>query len=358
MSSEAQTRIERTAFGDGPSGSAERFTFTRDGAPTVAVTNQGGHLLSLRAPDKNGRIEEVTLGYADFAGCAKARGSLGGLVGRYANRIANGEFTLDGKSYTLARNSGANALHGGPTGFHKRLWTPRVVRGVEGDALELEYVSRDGEEGYPGTLTVKVVYSLRKDGGLVIDYTGTTDRPTVINLTSHAYFNLAGAGEGTILDHELQLESDFFTPIDATSIPTGEKRPVDGTPFDFRKPVAIGARIEANDEQVRRGSGYDHNFILRGKPGELRLGARAFHPASGRVLEFYTTEPGVQLYTANFLDGSIQTASGKAYLKRGGFCLEAQHYPDSPHHPEWPTVVLRPGQVYRQTTVYQVTVRQ
>jgi aldose 1-epimerase len=301
-------------------------------------------------------VADVTLGYKDLAGYLGDGSHLGNLVGRYANRIGGARFTLDGKSYTLAANNGPNTLHGGPTGFGKRLWSAKVVPGKDGDALELRYVSKDGEEGYPGTLTATVVYSLREDGGLVIDYTATTDAPTVVNLTNHAYFNLAGEGEGTILDHELQLESDTYTPVDATLITTGELRPVAGTPFDFRKPVAIGARIDAADEQIKFGGGYDHNFVVRGAAGTLRLAARVVDKKTGRVLEMYTTEPGVQFYTGNFLDGKIVGKSGKPYVKRGAFCLEAQHYPDSPNKPKFPPVVLRPGETYRQTTVYRLTV--
>jgi aldose 1-epimerase len=355
MTADAATLIERKPFGRSDAGEAFLFTLTRDGAPTVAITNQGGFIVSIVAKDRAGRSADVALGYKDFAGYLTAKDFLGCLVGRYANRIAKGEFTLDGKRFVLARNNGPNTLHGGPTGFHSRLWTPKVVSGADGDALELTYVSRDGEEGYPGTLTARVVYSLRADGGLVIDYTATTDAPTVVNLTNHAYFNLAGEGEGPILGHELQLEADRFTPVDPTLIPTGETRPVDGTPFDFRKATAIGAHIEAADEQLKRGGGYDHNFVLRGRAGELRLVARVSEPKSGRALEVYTTEPGVQFYSGNFLDGSTTGKSGRPYVRRGGFCLEAQHYPDSPNRPEWPTVVLRPGQTYRQTTVYRVT---
>jgi len=356
MTTQAATRIEKKPFGHTDAGEAFLFTLSREGAPTVGITNQGGFIVSIVAKDRAGKAADVTLGYQGFDGYVRGKDFLGCIVGRYANRIAKGEFTLDGKKYTLAKNNGPNALHGGPTGFQARLWTPKVVSGADGDALELTYVSKDGEEGYPGTLTARVVYSIRADGGLVIDYTATTDAPTIVNLTNHAYFNLAGEGEGTILGHELQLESDTFTLVDPTLIPTGEMKKVAGTPFDFRQPTAIGARIEAADEQLTRGGGYDHNFVLRGKMGEMRLAARVVEPKSGRALEVYTTEPGIQFYSGNFLDGSITGKSGKPYVKRGGFCLEAQHYPDSPNRPEWPSVVLRPGQTYRQTTVYRVTV--
>ncbi len=357
MTAQAGTRIEAKPFGKTASGeSVELFTFSRAGAPSVSITNLGGYIVSMLAPDREGRTADVTLGFAGLPGYLGDNSSFGCLVGRYANRIAKAAFTLDGKRYTLAANNGPNSLHGGPTGFCKRLWTAKVKSGKDGDVLELTYVSKDGEEGYPGTLTSSVVYSLREDGGLVIDYSATTDAPTVLNLTNHAYFNLAGEGEGTILDHELQLEADSFTPVDATLIPTGELRPVAATPFDFRKPVAIGARIDAADEQIKFGGGYDHNFVLRGPAGTLRLAARVVEKKSGRQLEVFTTEPGIQLYTGNFLDGKTVGKSGKPYLKRGAFCLETQHYPDSPNQPSFPSAVLRPGQTYRQTTVYRLSV--
>jgi aldose 1-epimerase len=359
MTAHAGTRIERKPFGKTAGGDpVELFTFSRPGAPGVTITNLGGYVVSIVAPDRAGRRADVTLGYAELAGYISDNSYFGCLVGRYANRIAKASFALDGKHYSLSANDGPNTLHGGPTGFSRRLWAAKVVTGKDGDALELSYVSRDGEEGYPGTLTAKVVYSLREDGGLVIDYSATTDAPTVVNLTNHAYFNLAGEGEGTILDHELRLEAEAFTPVDATLIPKGELQPVAGTPFDFRKPVAIGARIDAADEQLKLGRGYDHNFVVTGTPGTLRLAARVVDKKSGRVLEMFTTEPGVQFYTGNFLDGKVVGKSGKPYLKRGGFCLEAQHFPDSPNQPGFPSVVLRPGQVYRQTTVYRLGVAQ
>ncbi|HUL76861.1 MAG TPA: aldose epimerase family protein [Vicinamibacteria bacterium] len=357
MNAHAATRIERKPYGKTPAGDAvDVFTFTRAGAPTVSVTNLGGYIVAILAPDRSGAVADVTLGYRDFAGYLGDTSFFGCLVGRYANRIAKGHFALDGRTYTLAVNNGPNSLHGGPTGFQKRVWTARIVSGADGDALELVYVSKGGEEGYPGTLTAKVVYALRADGGLEIDYTATTGAPTVVNLTNHAYFNLAGEGAGDVLGHEMQIEADAITPVDATLIPTGEVRPVEGTPFDFRTPVAIGARIDAADAQLKAGGGYDHNFVLRGKSGELRLAARVVEPKSGRVLEVLTTEPGVQFYSGNFLDGSVTGKSGKPYVKRSGFCLEAQHFPDSPNQPSFPPVVLRPGQTYRQTTVYRFIV--
>ena len=358
MTAKAGTRIERKTWGTTPEGQAvELFTLTREGAPTVAVTSHGAYIVSILAADREGRTVDVVLGYGDLAGYLGDTGYLGAVVGRYANRIAAGTFSLGGQQYTLARNNGPNALHGGPQGFHKKVWAARVVSGPDGDTLELSCVSPDGEEGYPGTLTATVVYSLTADGGLRLDYSATTDAPTVVNLTNHAYFNLAGEGSGDVLGHEMQLEADAFTPVDDTLIPTGELRPVEGTPFDFRTPVAIGARIDDPHPQLQVGGGYDHNFVVRGTPGELRLAARVYEPGSGRVLEVLATNPGVQVYTGNFLDGSIAGKSGRAYEKRGGFCLETQHFPDSPNQPTFPSVVLEPGGRYEQTTVFRFSVR-
>jgi aldose 1-epimerase len=357
MSESTLARVDRRPFGATPAGEkVELFTLTRAGAPTVQVTSLGARIVSLVAPDRAGKAADVTLGYAELGGYLADTAYFGAIVGRYANRIAKGRFWLGGRSYTLARNDGENALHGGPGGFHRRVFTPRVASGPDGEALELSYVSPDAEEGYPGTLSVSVTYSLEADGGLKIEYKARTDRTTVVNLTSHPYFNLAGEGEGTILDHEIQIQADAFTPVDPTLIPTGERRPVASTPFDFRKPVAIGARIGAADEQLRIAGGYDHNYVLRGRTGELRLAARLVEPKSGRVLEVLTTEPGLQFYSGNFLDGTIVGKSGRPYLKRGGLCLEAQHFPDSPNQPSFPSTVLEPGETYRQTTVYRLTV--
>lgn len=358
MTAEAGTQIERRTWGKNAADQeVELFTLSREGAPTVAVTSHGAYIVSILAPDRDGNVVDVTLGYADLAGYLADGSYLGAVVGRYANRIARGELTLDGQTYTLARNNGPNALHGGPQGFHRKLWTPRILEREGGEALELTYVSADGEEGYPGTLTASVTYSLTADGGLRLDYSATTDAPTVVNLTNHAYFNLAGEGSGAVLGHELQLESDTFTPVDDTLIPTGELRPVEGTPFDFRTPVALGARIDDPDPQLQAGGGYDHNFAIQGEAGTLRLAARVFEPASGRVLEVLTTEPGLQLYSGNFLDGTVVGKSGRPYQKRGALCLETQHYPDSPNQPAFPSVVLRPGDTYEQTTVFRFSTR-
>jgi aldose 1-epimerase len=358
MTAEAGTHIEKKAWGTTPEGrTVDLFTLSRDGAPTVAVTSHGAYIVSILAVDRDGHSADVTLGYEDLTGYLRDTAYLGAVVGRYANRVAKGTFTLGGRTYELARNNGPNHLHGGPSGFGRRLWTPRVVTGPEGDALELTYVSADGEEGYPGTLTATVVYSLTADGGLRLDYSATTDAPTIVNLTNHAYFNLAGEGSGDVLAHEMQIEADAFTPVDATLIPTGEVRPVEGTPFDFREPVALGARIDAPDPQLQAGGGYDHNVVLRGVAGELSLAARVYEPQSGRVLEVLTTQPGMQLYSGNFLDGTIVGKSGRRYEKRGGFCLETQHFPDSPNQPEFPSVVLEPGDRYEQTTVFRFSVR-
>jgi aldose 1-epimerase len=359
MTAAAGTRIERRAWGTTPEGQAvELFTLSREGAPTVAVTSHGAYIVSILAPDRQGKAADVVLGYRELPGYLGDTGYLGAVVGRYANRIAGGAFSLGGQRYTLARNNGPNALHGGPQGFHKKVWTARVVSsGSEGDGLELTCVSPDGEEGYPGALTATVVYSLTADGGLRLDYRATSDAPTVVNLTNHAYLNLAGEGSGDILGHELQIEADTFTPVDETLIPTGELRPVEGTPLDFRKPVAIGERIDDPYPQLQTGGGYDHNYVVRGESGKLRLAARVYEPDSGRVLEVLTTQPGVQLYSGNFLDGSIVGKSGRAYGKRSGLCLETQHFPDSPNHPEFPSVVLTPGDRYEQTTVFRFSVR-
>jgi len=354
MSAPAATLIETKPFGETATGEpVTLFTLSQTGGPTVAISNLGGAVVSALVADRSGRFADVILGYPDLAGYQGDTSFFGQLIGRYANRIANGRFALGGKLFALPTNDGPNHLHGGPLGFGRKLWRAAVVRGPDGEALELRLTSPDRDEGYPGKLEVAVVYSLTADGSLRIDYVATADAETIVNLTSHAYFNLAGEGSGDILGHELEIEADEFTPVDAKLIPTGERRAVAGTPFDFRRPTAIGARIADPYEQMRIAGGYDHNFVLRGTRGTLRRAARVVEPSSGRVLEVLTTEPGLQFYSGNFLDGSIVGKSGKAYGHRGGFCLEPQTFPDAPNRPEFPSAALRPGETYKQTTIYR-----
>ncbi len=319
----------------------------------VAITTYGGIVVSLTAPDREDNYADVVLGFDDLDGYLAGHPYFGALVGRYGNRIAKGKFTIDGTEYTLATNNNENALHGGEVGFDKKVWRGRGSVNRMGISLALFCTSADGEEGYPGNLEVKVVYTLTNDDELKIAYTATTDKATPVNLTNHSYFNLAGQGTGDILGHELTVNSSRFTPVDEGLIPTGELKPVEGTPFDFRKPVAIGARIEADNEQLEFGGGYDHNFVLNADVDELVLAASVHEPKTGRVMEVYTTEPGVQFYCGNFLDGSNVGKGGKVYNLRNGFCLETQHFPDSPNKPDFPSTILEPGDEYSTTTVYK-----
>jgi aldose 1-epimerase len=354
----AQAPVKTEPFGK-TSGGAQVNVYTLKNAKGVEarIINRGGILVSLKVPDRQGAFDDVVLGFDNFDGYDKDNPFFGAIVGRYGNRIAKGRFSLDGHEYKLAVNNGENALHGGIKGFDKQIWDAKPAQmqdgSKDGQSLQLQYVSKDGEEGYPGTLTATVTYTLTDANELRIHYQATTDKPTVVNLTNHSYFNLKGAGNGDILDTVLTLNADKFTPVDKGLIPTGELRPVDGTPFDFRQPHAIGARIDSQDEQIKFGGGYDHNFVLNGKAGTLRLAARAMDPKSGRVLEISTTEPGVQFYTGNFLDGTLHGKGGKVYNKRYGFCLETQHYPDSPNKPSFPSTVLKPGGKYDTTTVFK-----
>jgi aldose 1-epimerase len=334
----------------------EIYTLANGSGVTARVMTYGGTLVSLHAPDRDGRTADVLLGFDTADGYLAGHPYFGSLVGRYGNRIANGTFTLGGVTYTLARNNGPNHLHGGVVGFDKVVWRAREVAAGEEPALELTYRSRDGEEGYPGTLDVAVTYALTAEGELRLDYRATTDRETVVNLTNHAYFNLAGGGD--ILGHELLLPAARFVPTDATQIPTGEIRPVAGTPMDFTTPTPIGARIRAEDDQLRfANGGYDHTWLVDGSPGTYRLAARLHEPASGRVMEVFTTQPGVQLYTGNMLDGSLAGKGGQVYHKHAALCLETQHLPDSPNRPEFPSTVLRPGETYAESTGYRFTAR-
>jgi aldose 1-epimerase len=332
----------------------ELFTLRNANGAEVGICNYGGLVISLKVPDRNGHFGDVVLGYDNLAGYIKDTPYFGAMIGRYGNRIAKGKFTLDGKEYTLAINNGPNALHGGLKGFDKVVWEPRILASVEGPSLELRYTSKDGEEDYPGNLSVTAVYTLTEDNGLKLQYTATTDKDTVLNLTQHSYFNLAG--KGTILDHQVLMPADKFTPVDSTLIPTGELKPVDGTPFDFRTPSAIGARIAQDDEQLKFGNGYDHNWVMNKPMGQLGLMARVSEPTTGRVLEVFSTEPGLQFYTGNFLDGKITGKGGWVYQFRNGFCMEPQHYPDSPNQPNFPSVVLKPGQVYKNTIIFKFSV--
>jgi aldose 1-epimerase len=347
-----ESQISQAPFGKTPGGTpVDIYTLREAGGIEARICTYGGILVSLKAPDRSGHLDDVVLGFDHLDGYLALNPYFGALVGRYANRIANATFTLEGVIYALATNNGPNALHGGVKGFDKAVWQATRTGAASAPALELNYLSQDGEEGYPGNLRVKAVYSLTADLGLRLDFTATTDKTTIVNLTQHTYFNLAG--KGNILGHQLQIDADRFLPVDSALIPTGELRPVAGTPFDFRRPAAIGARIDQEDEQLQRGHGYDHNFVLNHPMGRLDVIARVSEPTTGRVLEVLTTEPGVQFYTGNHLDGTIKGKGGQVYHKRSGFCLEAEHFPDSPNHPQFPTVTLQAGAVYRNTIVFR-----
>lgn len=342
--------ITHTQFGTLPNGQpVDLFALTNANGMTVKITNYGGIITSLVVPDRNGQPDDITLGYDTLEGYLTKSPYFGCITGRYANRIAGGRFTLDGVTYQLEVNHPPNHLHGGRVGFDKRLWRPYTWVDAQGAHLALSYFSPDGEERYPGDLFVTVIYTLTAENALRIRYYAQSGAPTVLNLTNHAYFNLAGKGD--ILDHVVQINSDTFAVSDETLIPTGELRSVEGTPLDFRQPRRIGDRIDAPDEQLRNGHGYDHSYIL-GTPGELRFAARVYEPTSGRTLEVYTTEPTVHLYTGNNLDGTIVGKGGMVYAPRMGLCLETQHLPNSPNRPEFPSTVLRPGERFFSETIY------
>jgi aldose 1-epimerase len=322
------------------------------------IATYGGIVTRLTAPDKNGQFADVVLGFDSLAGYLKGHPYFGALVGRYGNRIGKARFTLDGVEYKLAANNHGNSLHGGLVGFDKVVWDAEAVEAADAVGVKLTYTSKDGEEGYPGNLKCTVHYWLTNKNELRIEYDAETDKATPANLTNHSYFNLAGAGSGDVLGHVMMLNADRFLPVDKTLIPTGEIRPVKGTPFDFTSPTPIGKNIKADDEQVKFGNGWDHCWVLNQKtPGELTLCARVTEPTSGRVMEMWTTEPAVQFYSGNFLDGSNVGKGGKVYNFRNAFCLEAEHYPDSPNKPDFPSTILKPGETYRQTTVYRFTVK-
>jgi aldose 1-epimerase len=350
--------IMKDAFGTTKSGEkVDIYTLTNSKGCAVKITNYGGIVTSLTVPDKNGKLCDVVLGHDNLDGYIKDNSPyFGALIGRYGNRIAKGKFTLDGKTYTLAtNNNNINHLHGGNVGFDKVVWKAKEIKQSDAVGLELTYLSKDGEEGYPGNLSITVKYLWTNKNELKINYEATTDKTTVVNLTNHAYFNLACKGD--ILSHELMINADKFTPVDSGLIPTGELRSVKGTVFDFTKPTAIGARIEKDDEQLKFGGGYDHNFALNNYNGKLKLAATVYEPTTGRVIEVLTTEPGIQFYSGNFLDGKITGRAGTVYNKRNGFCLETQHFPDSPNQPKFLPTTLKPGEKYNTTTVYKFSAK-
>jgi len=348
--------ISSASFGKTPAGTEAQLYMLRNiHGMEARITTYGGIVTYLSAPDRAGRYADVVLGYDRLEHYIRGRSYFGALIGRYANRIAKAGFSLNGRQYTLAANDGANSLHGGRVGFDRVIW--RIERSevtAEGPQLDLRYVSQAGEEGYPGTLTVNVLYTLTNDNSLRVDYTATTDQDTVINLTQHSYFNLRSHGD--ILSHVMQINADKFTPTDSALIPTGEMRSVVNTPFDLRKPTEVGAHIDANDEQLKFGKGYDHNWIINKPVGQLVVAASVYEPTTGRALEVLSTEPGLQFYSGNFLDGTTVGKRGQTYAYRNGFCLEPQHFPDSPNHPDFPSTVLKPGQTYKSTIVYRFSV--
>ena len=348
ISMQGKTNVSKQAFGHTSDGTAVDLYTLADGKVEVRIMTYGGIIVSLRTPDRNGKLDDVVLGYDSVDKYIAQTPYFGAIVGRYANRIAHGSFQLDGKTYSIPKNNGDNALHGGIRGFDKVVWTARQIK----DGVELGYVSRDGDQGFPGTLTTTVRYTLI-GSALRIEYSATTDKDTVLNLTNHSYFNLQGQGKGEVLGHVLKIDASRFTPADATQIPTGELKSVEGTPFDFRTPHAIGERIDADDPQLRIGGGYDNNFVLDHAQGQLAEAAEVYEPTTGRILRVLTTEPGVQFYTGNNLDGSITGKEGRVYKSRFAFCLETQHFPDSPNHPSFPTTELKPGLEFHSVTVFQ-----
>jgi aldose 1-epimerase len=358
VNAKGQATVRKESFGQMPDGqSIDIYTLRNKRGMEVKITNYGGIITSLKVPDRDGKFDDVVLGFDRLDGYLKGTAYFGALIGRYGNRIARGRFTLNGVESKLAVNNGDNHLHGGIKGFDKVVWNAKPVKIPQGVALQLTYLSKDGEEGYPGNLTVKVLYRLTNQNELEILYSATTDKDTVINLTSHSYFNLAGQGNGDVLNHQLLLNANRFTPTDAGSIPTGELRSVTGTPFDFTRATAIGARINQDDEQLKFGKGYDHNFVLNGRSGTLRQAASVYEPSSGRTMQIWTDQPGVQVYTGNFLDGTLTGKQGRVYQQHYGFCLETQHYPDSPNKPKFPTTVLRAGQRYHTVTIHKFSAR-
>ena len=350
--------IKKESFGKTTGGEQiELYSLTNKKGMEVSITNFGATVVTLKVPDRAGKATDIVLGYDTLDGYENGTSYFGATVGRYGNRIAGGKFSIDGKTYTLPKNNGENTLHGGIVGFNKRVWKAQEIASKEGESLEMTYLSADGEEGFPGNLSAKVVFSLPAERNeLRIDYTATTDKDTVLNLTNHSYFNLSGEGSGDILDHVMTLHSKQFTPVDKTLIPTGELKNVGGTPMDFNSATAIGKRINENDEQLVFGKGYDHNWVLTRAGGGLSMAAEAYDPKSGRKLEVLTTEPGVQFYSGNFLDGA-KGKGNKPYPQRAAFCLETQHFPDSPNHANFPSTLLKPNAVFHSQTVFRFSAK-
>ena len=348
-----QGEVSKAPFGTMPDGKAVDVFTLKDAAIEVKVITYGARLMSVVAPDKTGARADVVLGHPDLAGYLADKGTyFGAVVGRYGNRLAKGQFTIDGKQYQVPVNNNGQSLHGGLVGFDSKVWDAKLVK----DGVEMTLVSPDGDQGYPGQLTAHVRYTLRGTD-LHIEYSATATAPTVTNLTNHAYFNLAGEGNGTILGETVMLNADRYTPVDSVLIPTGNLPAVAGTPFDFRTPHVIGERIEADNEQLKIAKGYDHNWVLNGQDGQLKLAAKAVDPASGRTLTVSTTQPGVQFYTGNFLDGTLTGTGGQSYPFRSGMCFETQHFPDSPNHPSFPSTLLKPGQTLKSETVFSFGVQ-
>lgn len=350
--------VTTTVFGKLPDNrDVMQYTLSNSAGVAVKVIDYGAAITSLLVPDRNGKIEDVVLGYDSVQGYIDGSAYLGAIVGRYGNRIGKGQFSLDGKPYQLTVNDGENHLHGGKVGFNKVLWDGKILSGSKEPSVQFQYVSRDGEEGYPGTVTLTVTYTLTEKNELRIEYAGTTDKPTILNPTQHSYFNLSGAFANTILNHQLLMEADSITPVDKGLIPTGQLLSVENTPMDFRTATAIGARINDSYEQLELGHGYDHNWVLKGSAGNVRKAAELYEPVSGRLMTLFTDQPGLQFYSGNFLDGSAIGKGGIAYQRRTGLCLETQAFPDTPNKPQFPQVTLRPGKTYHQTTIYQFSTR-
>ncbi|GGA88240.1 aldose 1-epimerase [Flavobacterium palustre] len=350
--------IEKSEYGTTAKGEKiDSYKLKNQKGMEVDIMTYGGIITSLKVPNKAGVSEEVVIGFNNFEQYTKENPYFGTLIGRYGNRIAKGKFTLDGKEYQLATNNGKNALHGGPEGFHRRIWTVEEAKGGNAAVLKLKYISKDMEEGYPGNLTVFVTYTLNNDNSLDVQYEATTDKKTVVNLTQHSYFNLSGDFTKTILNNEITIDADKLVPVDADLIPTGKLDDVTNTPFDFRKPKAIGKDIEVTNDQLKKGLGYDHCWVLNNQDKGFRFAASAYEPTSGRLLEVYTDQPGIQLYTGNFLDGTLPTRDGKTYAHRTGLCLETQHYPDSPNQKDFPTTVLNPGENYKTKTTFKFSTK-